>query len=99
MLNITLLLSAGLTAGAIPQEPAFEAPVRVKAGGAFIQLEAPGFAAPCFADVDGDGHKDLLVGQFKGGKIRYFRGTKDGSFEAGTFLQAGGEVAAVPGVS
>ena len=39
-----------------------------------VRVEAPGYASPCWADVDGDGKKDLLVGQFKDGKIRVFKG-------------------------
>ena len=76
----------------------FEPPVRLKAGGVPIRVEAPGYAAPCLADVDGDGKLDLLVGQFNGGKIRVFKGLGGGKFAAGAWLQAGGKVAEVPGV-
>src|SRR5690349_1630130 len=76
----------------------FEAPVRLKAGGGPIKVESPGFAAPCLADVDGDGIPDLLVGQFNGGKIRVFKGLGKGKFGEGTWLKAGGKVAEVPGV-
>ena len=76
----------------------FEPPVRLKAGGSAIRVEAPGYAAPCWADLDGDGKKDLLVGQFNGGRIRVFKNQGDGKLAAGTWLRAGGNVAEVPGV-
>ncbi len=76
----------------------FAAPVRLKADGVPIRVERPGYAAPCLADVDGDGKMDLLVGQFNGGKIQLFKGLGGGKFAKGTWLQADGKVAEVPGV-
>ena len=73
----------------------FERPVRLKAGGEFIRVESPGFAAPCLADIDGDGKKDLLVGQFDGGKIRVFKGLGGENFAKGEWLKAEGKVAKV----
>jgi hypothetical protein len=76
----------------------FERPVRLKADGVPIRVESPGYAAPCWADIDGKGKKDLLVGQFNQGKIRVFKNLGAGRLAAGTWLQAGGEPAEVPGV-
>ena len=90
-----LFCCAALCGAAGPQ---FHPPVRVKAGGAPIRVEAPGYAAPCLADVDGDGKPDLLVGQFNGGKIQVFKGLGGGKFAKGTWLQADGKAAEVPGV-
>lgn len=50
----------------------FEAPVRIQAGGEFIDTDT-GHAAPYLYDWDGDGVRDLLVGQFGGGKLRIYR--------------------------
>ena len=91
----TLVLSLVL---APPEPPLFDAPVRLKAGDRFIQVEAPGFAAPCFHDVDGDGKGDLVVGQFNDGKILVCKGDGKGGFAAGEWLKAEGEIAQVPGV-
>jgi hypothetical protein len=76
----------------------FHPPVRLTAGGAPVRVERPGYAAPCWADVDGDGKPDLLVGQFQGGKIRVFKGLGGAQFAEGAWLKAGGKTAEVPGV-
>jgi hypothetical protein len=47
-------------------------PVRLEAGGKPIDTEV-GHAAPFVYDWDGDGVKDLLVGQFGGGALWIFR--------------------------
>ena len=76
----------------------FDSPVRLKAGGEFVRVEIPGYAAPCWADIDGDGKKDLLVGQFHDGQIGVFKGLGGGKLAAREWLQADGKVAKVPGV-
>lgn len=83
---------------AAPQGPQFAAPLRLKAGETFVEVEAPGYAAPCWHDVDGDGKKDLLVGQFAQGKIAIHKNLGDGKLAARTWLQAEGADAEVPGV-
>jgi hypothetical protein len=79
-------------------EPRFHPPVRLKADGVPIRVEVPGYAAPCLADVDGDGKLDLLVGQFNKGKIQVFKGLGGGNFAKGSWLQVEGKAAEVPGV-
>src|SRR5215471_8257015 len=76
----------------------FADPVRLKSGSEPIRVESPGYACPCWADIDGDGKKDLLVGQFAGGKIRVFKNLGDAKLAQGVWLQAGGRVAEIPGV-
>jgi hypothetical protein len=91
----TLLLGGWLAMGRAAE---FQPPVRLEAGGVPVRVESPGWAAPCWADIDGDGKKDLLVGQFHGGKIRVYRNLGDGKLAAGEWLKAEGAVAEVPGV-
>jgi hypothetical protein len=95
-----LLFSALLLGGgtAIGSAADFEPPARLKANDAAVRVESPGYAAPCWADLDGDGKKELLVGQFNQGKIRVFKHLGAAKFVAGDWLQADGRVAEVPGV-
>lgn len=76
----------------------FEKPVRMVAADGPVRVESPGYAAPCWSDIDGDGRKDLLVGQFNQGKIRVFRNLGGGKLAAGEWLKVGGRDAEVPGV-
>ena len=93
-----LLLSALLLGGATVccSGADFEPPVRLKAGDAAIRVESPGYAAPCWTDIDGK--RELLVGQFNQGKIRVFKHLGAEKFAPGNWLQAEGKVAEVPGV-
>jgi hypothetical protein len=77
----------------------FEKPVRLKAGDAVID-SGPQWAhsGPCLHDVDGDGKRDLLVGDFSG-LFRLYRnvGTdREPRFAAAEVLMAGGVQAKVP---
>ena len=62
----------------VPQEPApplspeLSPPTRIEAAGKPIDTDV-GHAAPCVTDFDGDGVRDLLVGQFGGGILWIFR--------------------------
>lgn len=76
----------------------FQPPVRLTADGATIRVESPGYAAPAWADFDGDGLADLLVGQFHQGKIRIYKNLGQGRLAAGDWLMADGAVAEVPGI-
>ena len=72
--------------------------MKIKVGDEPIDVEV-GHAAPCFYDLDGDGKKDLLVGQFGGGKLRVYKnkGTnEEPKYEGFEYLQAGGKAATVP---
>ena len=95
-LLLSLLLFGGGTACCRAAE--FHPPIRLKAGDAAIRVESPGYAAPCWGDIQGGGKKQLLVGQFNQGKIRVFKHLGAERFAQGNWLQAEGKVAEVPGV-
>ncbi len=90
----TLVLVGTTVAGAAE----FARPVRLQGDGEAVRVESPGYAAPCWADVDGDGMKDLLVGQFRQGKIRVYKNLGNNRLAAAKWLKADGKVAQVPGV-
>ena len=82
----------------VPAVPTFHAPVAMKAAGQPVRVEEPGYAAPAWHDVDGDGRADLVVGQFAKGKMAVYRGIEGGQLAERTWLQADGKVAEIPGV-
>ena len=77
------------------------APVRLEADGKPIDigsLSSIAHAGPTIADVDGDGDRDLLVGDFPG-HFWYFENKGDDATPVYTsqgMLQAGGEAAKTP---
>ena len=73
-------------------------PVRLECGGQPIDVDV-GHAAPFVCDFDGDGLRDLLVGQFQKGKLRIHRnvGTnREPRYDGFVYFQVGGEDATVP---
>ncbi len=94
----TILLCTSLAAAVTPQGAEFHPPVRVHAGDAPIRVEEPGFACPTLFDVDRDGTKDLVVGQFRDGKMNVYKGLGAGKYGKGEWLMAEGAIAEVPGV-
>jgi hypothetical protein len=87
--------TAGMTQAS---QSTFTQPVLLLADGEPMRVEAPGYAAPSTADVNGDGYKDVVVGQFNDGKMMVYLGKADGTFGKGEWLKAGGTTAKVPGV-
>ena len=83
LFSIVFLLASSMTCCAVE----FERCVRLQGGNEPVRVESPGYAAPCWADVDGDGKKHLLVGQFNQGKIRVFKHLGDGKVRGGRWLQ------------
>lgn len=88
-----LLLWVGTT---VSHGAEFRDPVRLLAGDSAIRVESPGFAAPGWANVNGQGR--LFVGQFNQGKIQVFKHLGEERFAPGEWLKVEGAVAEVPGV-
>lgn len=90
---------AAALAAAQAEGSVFKAPVRLEADGRVIdQGEAWGHLGPCVEDVDGDGVRDLLVGDFSG-KFVLYRNTgtdKAPVYAKGEHLKAGGVDAQTP---
>lgn len=78
--------------------PELGAPERLAADGAPILVDI-GHAAPYLYDLDGDGRRDLLVGQFGEGKLRFYRNVgEDGApvYGAHEWVEADGRPMTVP---
>lgn len=93
------ILSAGLAAASCAVAGDLAPPIQVSAGGNPIDVHLVGHAAPFLGDFDGDGVRDLLVGQFADGRLRVYRnlGTNTNPrFEGYQWFEAGGTVGSVP---
>lgn len=78
--------------------PQLAAPELILDGDQPINVDQ-GHAAPAVYDIDGDGKKDLLVGQFSAGKLRVYlnRGTnREPKFQGWSFLSVEGRDVSVP---
>ena len=93
MCRIVTLALVLLTAGGFGITPLFDAPVALEASGVPINVGAGGNASPYIVDWDGDGRQDLLLGQYSGGRIRFYRNVGEHfapEFANFVYLQADG---------
>jgi hypothetical protein len=93
-----LVLAGVLAADSTPPSTELEPPVRLEAAGKPIDTEY-GHAAPYVCDFDGDGLKDLLVGQFGDGLLWIYRNEGTNSepkLAAGVKFKEGKEDGRVP---
>jgi hypothetical protein len=89
---------AGLLAAAVPVANDLAPPIPVQAGDHPINVDM-GHAAPFVADLKGDGHMVLLVGQFGQGKLRLYPNIgsrNEPRFDPFEWFQAGGQVVSLP---
>jgi hypothetical protein len=88
-----IVLVALLAGAALAQTPVFDPPVAIQANGADINTGYGGNASPFIVDWDGDSLQDLLLGQFDGGRVRFYRNVGANYspvFDAFAYLQADG---------
>ena len=99
MFRTFILVLMGLTlTDNTPPSTELEPPVRLEAAGKPIDTEY-GHAAPFVCDFDGDGLKDLLVGQFGDGLLWIYRNEGTNSepkLAAGVKFKEGKEDGRVP---
>ncbi len=97
-MNVFLILSLFLLNPLGDGLPELSKGQKLQAGGEDIDIEV-GHLVPCVVDWNNDGKKDLVVGQFSGGKIRLYlnEGTdSEPRFGDFTCLTAGGKEIALP---
>ncbi|MEN6576391.1 MAG: VCBS repeat-containing protein [Phycisphaerales bacterium] len=99
MWRMTVFVVLGLVASAsAAMSDELASPVRLEAAGKVIDTDV-GHAAPCVCDFDGDGVRDLLVGQFGDGLLWIYRneGTNtEPKLATGVKFKDGGKDGTVP---
>lgn len=98
VLVMVVFLAPSLYAAEKPVPGELAAPEKLLSGDEPINVEV-GHATPYVIDWNDDGKKDLLVGQFGGGKLRvYLNKGEDAApqFDGFAYVQAGDKDASVP---
>ena len=91
-MKVYLILVLSICLSAAAATPDYLPPFNVMANGAQIQLSI-GHANPLITDWNGDGLKDLILGQYSSGKLRYYENNDSNDspmFSNYTFMQADG---------
>ncbi len=91
------LITIGFVFLTYAQAPVFFEPETIQASGANMQVDY--YGAPYAYDWNGDGNKDLLVGQFVSGAVRLYENTgtnNNPQFGDFSYLQASGTNIALP---
>jgi len=91
---VPLFLVCAIGAGAAP---AFAPYTAVYASGTMIDVGY--YGAPCVVDWDGDGLKDLILGEFSYGKIRFYHNSDSNDspvLTSFTYIQSNGADITLP---
>lgn len=97
MIRYTIIVLS-LTCMLLAEPPAYNNFVYVECAGQAIRVSG-GHADPCVMDWDDDGLKDLLLGEFSYGRIRFYKNVGTNSnpvFTSWSYLQADGTTIQLP---
>ncbi len=92
-----ILIVSGLMIALHGQAPSFKTPVYIFDGATAIDVGL--YGSPFSYDWNGDNKKDLIVGQFDMGMVRFYENVgenNDPVFFGNTFLQASGATIQLP---
>lgn len=87
-----LIVILSITAVALAQIPTYNNYIILKFNGEPMKTEY-GHNSPCVVDWNGDGKKDLLVGEFHSQKLKYYENIGENAnpiFGEGEYMQADG---------
>jgi len=91
MIKYSVILTILLIPAAFAVTPVYDNPVPIQASGSNINVGSNG--SPFVFDWNSDGRKDLLLGQYTEGRIRFYANTgtnNNPAFGTFTYLQADG---------
>ncbi|UCG42350.1 MAG: hypothetical protein JSU73_10820 [candidate division WOR-3 bacterium] len=99
MLKLTVLALACLVATplALAEIPRFAEPELIQDGG--VPIDVGNYAAPMMFDWNEDGRKDMIVGQFSSGYIRFYPNVGEDSapvFSGFEYMRASGSQITLP---
>ena len=98
MKKLTVItLALALLLPALATIPRFQEPVLVEDAG--VPIDVSWYAAPQMFDWDEDGKKDMVVGQFTSGYIRFYPNVGEDSapvFSGFEYLRASGSIITLP---
>jgi len=96
-MKVSLIALCSLLSVTLAQMPVFHGPYRIADGG--LPIDVGWYGAPTMFDWDGDGAKDMIVGQYEYGYMRFYHNTgtdTNPTFNGFTYLSASGSQITLP---